>query len=127
MDRERVAPDSRVSDIVDTLSDPAEYVRQIIGNFVGGQYDRGKAVIRIGVAGIGVAPNYKIEYPTDLDIGGGAPVTLRAAQVYHGRNHKEIKAFANADTRDEHWSTRAMSYADLEDLFRELRAKRKKY
>ena len=67
---DRIPPDSKVSDIVHTLSDPVEYVRQIIGNFVGDQYNRGTDVVRIGVAGIGVAPHYKIESPVTIDILG---------------------------------------------------------
>ncbi len=30
-----------------------------------GPYDRDEAIIRVGVSGTGVAPNYKIEYPRD--------------------------------------------------------------
>jgi hypothetical protein len=123
--KELIPPNSTVADILDSLDNPAEYVRQIIGNFVGGQYDRDKAVVRIGVAGIGFAPNYKIEYPQDLELGPGVLVPLHAAQIYHGRNHKEITAFANHDTREEHWSTRATTFAELQALIGVLRAKKK--
>jgi hypothetical protein len=121
---EKIAPDSKVSDIIHTLSNPVEYVRQIIGNFVSDQYNRATDVVRIGVAGIGVAPNYKIESPFTLDM-LGTPRVMWGARIYHGRNHKEIEAFTNNDTRDEHWSTQTMTYDELAALIGELRSKRK--
>jgi hypothetical protein len=66
--KEKIASDSTVADLVDSLANPIEYVRQIIGNFVAGQYDRDTAVVRIGVEGVGVASNYKIEYPQSIDV-----------------------------------------------------------
>jgi hypothetical protein len=121
---DRIPSDSRVSDIVHSLSDPVEYVRGIIGNFVGDQYDRVTDVVRIGVAGIGVAPHYKIESPVTIDVLGTTRL-MWGAQIYHGRNHKQMEAFTNSDTRDEHWSTRTMTYDELATLIGELRSKRK--
>ena len=121
---DRIASDSRVNDLVGTLADPIEYVRGIIGNFVGHQCDRETDVVRIGVAGIGFAPHYKIEHPTTIDI-FGTPRVIWAARIFHGRNHREMEAFENNDTRDEHWSTRTMTYSDLAALIGELRSKPK--
>jgi hypothetical protein len=56
---------------------------------------------------------------------GGVPLSLRGAGIYHGRNHKEMKTFSNQDTRDEHWSTRSMTYTDLAELIGSLRAMQK--
>lgn len=121
---DQIPADSKVSDIVRTLDDPIEYVRGIIGNFVGEQYNRATDVVRIGVAGIGFAPNYKIESPSTFDL-RGEPRVVWEARIYHGRNHKEIEAFTNNDTRDEHWSTQTMTYDELTALIGELRSKRK--
>ena len=117
---EKIAPGSTVADVVRSLANPVEYVRQILWNFVEGQYDRDAAVVRIGVAGIGVASNYKIEYQETIDLVGN-PTPMRAAQIYHGRSHRKIEAYANQDTRDEHWSTRSMSFAEISALLADLR------
>ena len=121
---EHIAPDSKVSDIVGTLSNPTEYVRRIIENFVGDKFDRQNAVVRIGVTGAGIVPHYKIEYPTIIKI-AGVDHSMKAARIYHGSSHKEMKTFANEDAREEHWSTASMSFGDLTTLIGELRKKRK--
>ena len=117
---EKIAPGSTVADVVRSLANPVEYVRQIIWNFVEGQYDRDAAVVRIGIADIGVPPNYNIEYQETIDLVGN-PTPMRAAHIYHGRSHKKIEAYVNQDTRDEHWSTRSMSFAEISALLADLR------
>jgi hypothetical protein len=61
-----IPPDSTIADVAETLRNPVEYVRKVLENFMASGLDREKAVVRIGVAGHGVAPHYKIEYPTEL-------------------------------------------------------------
>lgn len=122
-----ITPDAIVSDIIETLSDPTEYVRQIIRNFVGDQFDRAKAVVRIGVSGQGINPHYKIEYQMaeNIEVMGIRIEKLTGAKIYHGKSHKEISNFANEDTKEHSWSNRAMSYGELETLLGELRKKRR--
>ena len=120
---EKIAPGSTVADVVRSLANPVEYVRQIIWNFVEGQYDRDAAVVRIGIADIGVPPNYNIEYQETIDLVGN-PTPMRAAHIYHGRSHKTIEAYVNQDTRDEHWSTRSMSFAEISALLADLRKRK---
>jgi nicotinic acid phosphoribosyltransferase len=52
-------PDSRIEDVLHTLADPEEFVRGILGSFVG--FSKDEAVMRIGISGSGTAPHYCIE------------------------------------------------------------------
>jgi hypothetical protein len=89
-------------------------------NMESGPYDRDDAVVRIGVSGKGVAPNYRIEFPNQSDLAVlGLPV---GAETYSGTGHKELGHYG---ARGEQWSTQAMSYTDLRNLIGTLRAKRK--
>jgi hypothetical protein len=87
------------------LADPDEYVRRVMENMMSGSYDRDEAVVRIGVSGTRVAPNYKIEYPA------GQPemaVLTIGADTYGGKGHKELRHLDDVE-RGEQWSTRATS------------------
>ncbi|WLA39754.1 hypothetical protein QNJ95_44180 [Bradyrhizobium elkanii] len=57
-----------LSDVLHTLSDPEEYVRGIVGSFVAHEFNRDEAVIRIGVSGSGIIPNYYIEESNDFGV-----------------------------------------------------------
>jgi len=85
-----------------------------------GPYARDDAIVRIGVSGTGVAPNYRIEYPNQPKL-AALGLTI-GADTYSGKGHKELQHFLS---RGEQWSTRAMSFADLRNLIGTLRAKRK--
>jgi hypothetical protein len=65
--------------------------------------------VRIGVSGTGVAPNYKIEYPTDQPDLVLISLTLRAqpADTYNGRSHRELRHLDDL-MRGEQWSTRGL-------------------
>jgi hypothetical protein len=67
--------------------------------------DRQKAVVRIGVAGHGIAPHYKIEYPTELPFEDTLTIPYQATfEIYQGQSHKRMTAFTVDDVREEHWS-----------------------
>lgn len=53
--------DARILDAVDTLDDPIHYVRGVVENCFSHGFDRQRAVVRIGVSGKGIIPNYAIE------------------------------------------------------------------
>jgi hypothetical protein len=116
----KISSDATIADITHLLADPVEYVRRIMENMMSGPYDRDDAVVRIGVSGKGVAPNYRIEYPNQPELASlGLAV---GADTYSGIGHKELGHYGQ---RGEQWSTRAMLYTDLRGLIGTLRAKRK--
>ncbi len=125
---QHLSPDATIADITHLLADAEEYVRRVMGNMVSGPYDRDRAVVKIGVSGGGTAPNYRIEYPADDQpdmVVLGHTFIVQPADTYSGRSHKELSHLDDLYRRDEHWSTRTMSFADLQNLIGSLRAKRK--
>ena len=106
----RIAPSSRISDLIHVLSDPNEYVSGVLGNFVSHGYNPETSAIRIGVKGTGVAPNYKIEEPSfliTLNIGSQPfEVPITPAHTFSGRNHREMKELDDLERHDAAWSSR---------------------
>jgi hypothetical protein len=81
-----IPPDSTIADVTGSLRNPVEYVRKVLENFMLSGLDRQKAVVRIGVAGHGVSPDYKIEYPTELAFEGDLTIPHQAIfEIYQGR------------------------------------------
>jgi len=116
----RIAPSSRISDLIHVLSDPNEYVSGVLGNFVSHGYNPETSAIRIGVKGTGVAPNYKIEEPTVLITitVGSLPfeMPMTPAHTFSGRNHREMRELDDLEMHGEAWSTASMSFAELKTL-----------
>jgi hypothetical protein len=112
-------PDARIMDVVDTLDDPVEYARGVVENFFSHEYgfDRQRAVVRIGVSGRGIIPNYAIEQR------GEHTPTFELRYCFHGRNHKEI---LEDSFIGENWSSAAMSCDEVQSLLGELRRKSKR-
>jgi len=115
-----------VHDVLDTLPEPTEYVRRILGAFVEHQVDRDRSVVRIGVSGSGAYPNYAIETPypagqiqKSVDI-GDAQVSERFERrlVFNGRSHREV---SDDVAIGEKWSSASLTYADIQALLGHLR------
>jgi len=126
----QIGSDSRISDLVDVLSDPVEYVSGIVSNFVSHGHDREASAIRIGVTGRGIFPNYKIEEP-------GVPMTITVrscrfdmtmtpARTFNGRNHREMMELDDHERNDKNWSAAKMSFAELEVLLSKILQNKKK-
>jgi hypothetical protein len=122
-------PDARIADILPTLKDPVEYVRGVVGSFFSYTFDKGKAIIRIGVSGKGTFPNYCIEQHRDpisttLEVGEATvefTTTFEHRHCYRGRNHKEI---LDDSFIGEKWSSASMSFAEVQTLLGKLRGKK---
>ncbi|MGA2054401.1 MAG: hypothetical protein ABSG88_03770 [Bradyrhizobium sp.] len=100
--------DARIENVVQTLDDPEDYLRGIIGSFVSNRFSRDEAVVRIGTSGKGITPNYSIEQGwIDKPLGIGH---FERRMVFHGRSHKEILA---DDFKGESWGG-AMTYIDIQ-------------
>lgn len=118
-------PDSRVEDVLHTLSDPEEYVCGILASFVGCGFNRDEAVIRIGVSGTGAFPNYCIEE-------GLEPVTLprfdisgtcyRRREVFSGRSHRTI---LEDQFMGRNWSSAPMTFREVQETLVKLRSSEK--
>jgi hypothetical protein len=92
------------------------YTHRIVGNFFANNFDRQRAVVRIGTSGKGIIPNYAIEQ------GGEAGGLFELRHCFHGRNHKEI---LEDSFQGENWSSAAMSCTEVQNLLGELRKKAK--
>jgi hypothetical protein len=106
-----MVPDARIADVIDTLDDPVEYVRCVVGNFLAHNFDRQRATVRMGVSGKGIIPNYAIEQ-------GGEAGIFELRRCFHGRNHKEILEDV---FQGENWSSATMSFTEVQTLLGELR------
>jgi len=119
--------DARVTDVVHTLDDPIEYVRGIVESFITYQFDKKEAVVKIGVSGKGIIPNYCIEEYGDhtsikAESGPLISTNIKLRNCFHGRNHKEIldDSFIGGD-----WSSASMKFAEVQTLLGQLRSDKK--
>ena len=118
-----ISNDAIISDIVPTLDNAEEYVRRVFENMVEYRKTHGTAFVRVGTTGRGIAPHYRVqkEHSATKEFVG---YTLDDASGYfmafHGRNHKQLEWGAR-ELRTEHWSSRAMSYDEVQTLLGKLR------
>ncbi|UPJ50382.1 hypothetical protein IVB30_02815 [Bradyrhizobium sp. 200] len=119
-----IASNSQIVDLIHVLPDPVEYVRNVIGNFVTHRYEPETSRVRIGIKGMGVAPNYKIEEPSflhPLTIGTYSfEMTVTPARTFSGRSHREMSELDDCERHDENWSARTMTFAELKTLLGSL-------
>ena len=114
---------SRIDDVLHTLADPVEYIRGIVGSFVEYRFDKADSVIRIGISGLGIVPNYSIETPCDPD---PSRMNSRVSKrhVFNGRNHRE---FLDDCPIGESWSSESMTFTEVQTLLGRLRESKKKH
>jgi hypothetical protein len=111
-----LAPVATVADIVPTLGKPVPYVRGILQNMHECKLEKGSARVRIGTTGRGIVPHYRVE----LDHGKILEDRDAFFVAYHGTNHK-ILEWGLEGLRFRHWSSRAMSYDQVQQLLPSLR------
>jgi hypothetical protein len=113
--------DARIQDIRHTLSDPEDFVRGILENFINEGFNRDEAVVRIGISGTGAAPHYCIEHgsKTVALLPGLSPEGYRQRAVFHGRSHNPI---LDDQSKGISWSSAAMTFAEVQDILGSLRA-----
>jgi hypothetical protein len=109
------------------LADPIEYIRGIVASFVEYQYDKTTSIVRLGISGAEIVPNYTIETPCEpvsLML-GTTPITkhVSAWRAFNGRNHQE---FSDPDVRGESWSSEGMTFYEVQALLGQLRESKKK-
>jgi hypothetical protein len=116
--------DARIQDILHTLSDPEDFVRGILGNFITEGFNRDEAVVRIGISGTGAAPHYCIEQGSKTSAlpSSGLEVTGYGRRaVFHGRSHKPI---LDDDPKGISWSSAAMTFADVQAILGSFRTRK---
>jgi hypothetical protein len=87
----------------------AEYIRCVLANFRQ-VHNPQSAVVRIGIDGKkGTNPNYKIEF-YGLD-------GVLAEKIFHGQGrHKEMTHLEASHLRLTHWSSKVMTYVEVQNL-----------
>jgi hypothetical protein len=83
----------------------------------------GAAVLRLGTTGRGIAPHYRVqkEHSAIGDLVGHLDSDESGYfTAFHGRTHKQLDWGAH-ELRTEHWSTRAMTYEEVQSLLGDLR------
>lgn len=99
-----------------------EYVRRVLANFYKLGPGKDAFLLRIGTQGKGHSPHYKLECPVvDKVQGGPEGASQQTFVIYNGLNHEEMTAFEIRDTRDEHWSSKTMTFSEVESYLRDLR------
>jgi hypothetical protein len=114
----RLRPSDTLSDILDTLKEPSEYVRGVLGNLMTCKKEHGSACVRIGTTGGGISPHYRIE--PDGAFSRDDWLEEKFWQAYNGRNHKKLD-WGFAELRDQHWSPSSMSFDEVQSLLGKLR------
>ena len=119
----RLGPSDTLTDILDTLKNPSEYVRGVLGNLMICKKEYGSACVRIGTTGGGISPHYRIEPAAEFSRDDW--LDERFWQAYDGRNHKRLD-WGFSELRDQHWSPKAMNFDDVQNLLGKLRNFRRK-
>jgi hypothetical protein len=121
---------SSVTEIICNSEHPVTYVTGILDNFVAHGHDRATDVVRVGVTGTGVYPNYRIEkpsYPTVITVSNlSKMMTCTPAEIFNGRNHREMSKLYDKGRHDRSWSPQ-ITFAGLEVLLSSLSQRQDKH
>jgi hypothetical protein len=124
--------DATFENLTAPLPKREEYLRRVVQNLEGHGPHREAISVRMGIAGQGISPHYKFETPQEMRLldQQGEDIGIMAKFhetfiIYHGTSHQIMTAFDIADTRDNHWSSKTMSYDDVRRIFGQVRAERK--
>jgi hypothetical protein len=120
----KITDDSTLLNLTGKPEQREEYVRKLWGNFHKQSPNPANFVLRIGVQGKGHSPHYRFEaaVPVMLD-GRAAGYSQDTFIIYNGLNHNEMTAFEIADARDQNWSSRTMTFSEVQAHFSDLRAR----
>ena len=111
LDKE-IPQDATIEDVLPTLSSPEAYIRGVFGHLHACKSKHGNGSVRIGTTGCGLIPYYRVVFKYD----GDENETIFGA--FYGDSHSSFKTLeASSGT----WSTAAMSYEDVQNLFGKIR------
>ncbi len=115
---------STVVDLLPRLADPAAWLTGLLSNFVSHGYDPEASVIRHGLTGDGIVPNYIIQEPSRpvvLQIGSfKTQLAEYPHRTFSGRNHRELVELDDLEWQDDHWSTETITFAEAKNLLARL-------
>lgn len=105
-----------ITNILDRLRGPEEYVRGVFHNFHEARRELGRDEIEvfIGNSGEGKYPHYKIR---DTAV---SPLMKTYRRAFHGRTHKVLLESRDLDIN---WSERGMTYDEVRSLLGRLRGR----
>jgi hypothetical protein len=101
--------DATIADVLETLSNPEEYVRVVLGHLSACRREHSNASVRIGITGTGQEPSHMVVYHD----ANGDEVTLCA---FGGR-----LPFTEVSLHVDTWSTVAMTFEHVQKLLGEIR------
>lgn len=110
----------------------AEYIRRVLANLENLGEEKHEIGVRMGIAGTGATPHYKFEEKSQwvMNSADGTETERGVVEdtfvIYHGANHREMKAFEVGAIRDAHWSSTVMTYEDVRTMLGEARAEAKR-
>lgn len=102
MARDVIAPDSTLEDVEPTLLDAEKHVANVLWTMGACRKENGNALVRIGITGEGKAPFHKVTFLSGDD-------SEQLYGSYFGRNKDETY-----QVHERTWSTRAMSYEEVQ-------------
>ena len=106
-------PDSTIADVLPGLDGAEAYLRGVLVMMRMCQKHHGDAWVRIGIAGRGGPPSYRIDRPDGASglEDGSAPEAGRAVfGAYGGTSHDRFTQINTAETR---WSSRALGMGEM--------------
>ncbi len=103
---EPIPSDSTILSVAPRLKRPRDFAANVLHLMKKAEQDHGSVIVRIGITGMGILPNFRIE-----SINGNMKV------AYDGVTYKP---FAEAGTHDQNWSTHGTTYQEVADLVAKL-------
>lgn len=111
--------DAVISDVVENLDHPIEYVRRILEKLERCRRAHGDAQVRISVVGRAECPNYLIEYVTkDLK---SDQKSIHPDAAYSGSTHRELASRHIDEIKN--WSSEEMNITAVSALMGQLRSR----
>ena len=107
-----------ITDVVDTLLQPEEYVRGVLQSMYEYERENGPSVVRIGVLGRGRQPNYCLEPITSVNHGERIDGQQNATH-FQGSTHRRVSDFG-----EENWSQEYMTLQEVSTLLGTIRRSR---
>ncbi len=90
MPRGPLSHDAMIADVLPTLENAEEYVRRVLTTLVAVRREHGEVVVRIGVRGKGVMPNYRVDH---------AEESSRSISAFDGATHKPFTDVRSIDMK----------------------------
>ena len=112
--------DHSIEGMLSSVTDLNSYIEGVMSNFLSCGCNPKAHKIRLGMSGVGIAPNYRIEEEEqntlilpDFTIAGPC------SRTFNGRSHREMTELDDHQWHSNNWS-RLITFAELQAHAREL-------